>query len=152
MEPRPRFRPHHDHRNFPVVGVPVYYGYPVYYSDYDYAQQPQPQPQPVQEAAPQKLEIVITDKRDEEKRAKENEEAVKAAAEPKKSELSTPPEEPAIFVFKDGTRKEIANFAVMAGNLYDLSGGKMMKIALSTLDRDATLDANARAGRAIQLP
>jgi hypothetical protein len=134
--------------------TPIYYGYPVYYSDYPYdVQQQPPQPQPVyNEAQPQKLELVIVDKRDEEKRAKENEEAVKAAAEPKKSNLSDPPERPAIFVFKDGTRKELANFAVMAGNLYDLSDGKMVKIAMNTLDREATIAANEKAGREILLP
>jgi hypothetical protein len=138
--------------------APVYYGYPVYYySDSAYEQQPQQQmaeqqlaqPQPAQ---PQQLQIVLVDKRDEEKRAKENEEAVKAAAEPRQSNLSSPPADPAIFIFKDGTRRELANFAVMSGNLYDLSDGKMVKIALNTIDRDATLEANARAGREIQLP
>jgi hypothetical protein len=134
--------------------TPVYYGYPVYYSDYSYEVQPQQQqPQPVyNEAQPQKLEIVIVDKRDQEKRVKENEEAVKAAAEPKQSNLSDPPEQPAIFVFKDGNRKELANYAVMAGNLYDLSDGKMVKIAMNTLDREATIAANEKAGREISLP
>ena len=80
------------------------------------------------------------------------EEDLKQAAEPKKSDLTAAPEDPAIFVFKDGTRKELANFAVMAGNLYDLSDGKMFKIAMNTIDREATLAANAQVGRAIQLP
>ncbi|HWK31754.1 MAG TPA: hypothetical protein VNR20_06655, partial [Terriglobales bacterium] len=128
--------------------------YPVYYSDYSY---PQPEPQVQQpvlekEAPPQKVEIVIVDKRDEEKKKEALEADLKAAAEPKKSELNAAPEEPAIFVFKDGSRKELANFAVMAGNLYDLSDGRMFKIALNTVDRDATLAANAQVGRAIQLP
>jgi hypothetical protein len=145
--------PRHDHRRH-IVPVPIYYGYPVYYSDYSYAQ-PEPQvQQPVveKEAPPQKVEIVIVDKRDEEKKQAALEADLKAAAEPRKSELNSAPEEPAIFVFKDGTRKELANFAVMAGNLYDLSDGRMFKIALNTVDRDATLAANAQAGRAIQLP
>jgi hypothetical protein len=135
--------------------VPVYYGYPVYYSDYSYPEQ-QPQVQePVveqQPAQPQRLEIVVVDKRDEEKKKAALEEDLKQAAEPKKSDLTAAPEDPAIFVFKDGTRKELANFAVMAGNLYDLSDGKMFKIAMNTIDREATLAANAQVGRAIQLP
>lgn len=143
----------HDHRHH-VVPVPIYYSYPVYYSDYSY---PQPEPQVQQpvvekEAPPQRVEIVIVDKRDEEKKKEALEADLKAAAEPKKSDLNAPPDEPAIFVFKDGSRKELANFAVMAGNLYDLSDGRMYKIALNTIDRDATLAANAQAGRAIQLP
>ena len=142
-----------DHRHH-VVPVPIYYTYPVYYSDYSY---PQPEPQVQQpvlekEAPTQKVEIVIVDKRDEEKKKAVLEADLKAAAEPKKSDLSAAPQDPAIFVFKDGSRKELANFAVMAGNLYDLSDGRMFKIALNTVDRDATLAANAQVGRAIQLP
>jgi hypothetical protein len=141
-----------------VIGVPVYYGYYPYYGydyDYDQQQQTQQQPQLVQQQPqpqPQQLKIVVVDKRDEAKRAQENEVAVQAAAEPKKSNLSDPPENPAIFVFKDGTRKELSNFAVMAGNLYDLSDGKMVKIAMNTVDRDATIAANEQAGREISLP
>lgn len=143
-----------DGRNHAVVAVPVYYGYPVYYSDSTYSYQQQPEPEPlVEEAAPpQKLEIVVVDKRDEEKKKAEQEAELKQAAEPKKSDLTAASGDPAIFVFKDGSRKELANFAVMAGNLYDLSDGRMFKIAMSTIDREATLEANAQAGRAIQLP
>ena len=135
-----------------VIAVPVYAGYPYYYSDYTETQPQVPEPVVQQEAPPQKLEIVIVDKRDEEKKQAALEADLKAAAEPRKSDLSAAPQDPAIFVFKDGSRKELANFAVMAGNLYDLSDGKMFKIALNTIDRDATLAANAQAGRAIQLP
>jgi hypothetical protein len=147
-----------DHRHSDVVAVPVpvYYGYYPYYGyDYGYDQQQQTPQQPQlvqQQAQPQQLQIVVVDKRDEAKRAQENEAAVQAAAEPKKSNLSDPPENPAIFVFKDGTRKELSNFAVMAGNLYDLSDGKMVKIAMNTVDRDATIAANEQAGREISLP
>jgi hypothetical protein len=144
--------PRHDHHHH-IVPVPIYYTYPVY-SDYSYAQ-PEPQvqePLVEKEAPPQRVEIVIVDKREEEKKQAALEADLKAAAAPKKSDLSAAPQDPAIFVFKDGSRKELANFAVMAGNLYDLSDGKMFKIALNTIDRDATLAANAQAGRAIQLP
>ena len=134
-----------------VIAVPVYAGYPYYYSDYTDTQPQIPEPV-VQQQEPQKVEIVIVDKRDEEKKKEALEADLKAAAEPKKSELNAAPEDPAIFVFKDGTRKELSNFAVMAGNLYDLSDGRMFKIALNTIDRDATLAANAQAGRTIQLP
>jgi hypothetical protein len=135
--------------------VPVYYGYPVYYSDYAYPEPQSQTPEPVveqQPAQPQRVEIVLVDKRDEEKKKVQQEADLKEAAEPKKSNLNTPPEDPAIFIFKDGTRKELANFAVMAGNLYDLSDGRMFKIALNTIDREATLAANAKQGRDIQLP
>jgi hypothetical protein len=142
----------HDGRNHVVT--PIYYGYPVYYTDSTYGYQMQSEPEPVveQPAPPQRLEIVVVDKRDEEKKKAEQEAELQQAAEPKKSDLTAASGDPAIFVFKDGTRKELANFAVMAGNLYDLSDGKMFKIAMNTIDREATLAANAQQGRAIQLP
>jgi hypothetical protein len=142
----------HSGRIAPVV--PIYYGYPVYYSDdLNPDQQPQtPEPAVEQPAQPQRLEIVVTDKRDQEKKQAEQDAELKQAAEPKKSELSNPPEDPAIFIFKDGSRKELSNFAVMGGSLYDLSEGKVFKVPLTSIDREATLAANAKQGREIQLP
>lgn len=145
-------RPVHHDRHTRVIAVPVYAGYPYYYSDYTDTQPQLPEPVVQQQAPPQKVEIVIVDRRDEEKKKAALEADLKAAAEPKKSELTSAPEDPAVFIFKDGSRKELANFAMMAGNLYDLSDGRMFKIALNTIDRDATLAANAKLGRAIQLP
>jgi hypothetical protein len=155
-EPQPRLhdggRGHHGSRAIPVY-VPVY-GYGYYYDDY-YNQQPQQQVVErvvEREAQPQKLEIVITDKRDEEKKAQAEAVEQKAAAEPRQSNLSEPPGEPAIFILKDGSRLELANFAIMQNTLYDLSSNRVRKISMDTLDRDATLSANAKAGRDITLP
>jgi hypothetical protein len=145
-----------------VVGVPVYVygGYPYYYDpsmDSDYqqqlqqAQQAQDQQQ-TQPQQPQQLQIVVRDKRDQEKEAADNDKAVEEAAKPKNSNLSDPPRDPAIFVFKDGSRKELGNFAIMAGMLYDLSDNKVHKYPLNAIDRDATLTANEQAGREINLP
>jgi len=138
------------------VFVPVYgygYGYDYGYNDASLQQQQvQPQQQELQPQQPQRLEIVVRDKRDVEKEAAENEAAVEEAAKPRTSNLSEPPREPAIFIFKDGTRKELGNFAIMAGMLYDLSDNKVHKFSLNTIDRDATLAANAEAGREINLP
>ena len=148
----------HDGRGVVPVYIPVYGGYGYYYDDYSQQQQEQMQQQQQlqeqaqQQAQPQKLEIVVVDKREEEKRAAANEAAVEEASKPKQSNLSEPPRDPAIFVFKDGTRKQLGNFAIMAGMLYDLSDNKVHKYALNTLDRDATLSANAEAGREINLP
>ena len=154
-EPQPR---HRDHNRHDVQQVPVYvpiYGGGYYYDDY-YNQQPQQQ-QVVErvverEASPQKLEIVITDKRNEEKKAAAAEADQKAAAEPKQSNLSEPSDIPAVFVFKDGSHITLANFAIMQNTLYDLSDSHVRKIAMNTVDRDATLAENAKAGRDITLP
>lgn len=151
ITPEPRHPRHPSGPRVPVY-LPVYYSYP-YPSYYD----SQPRERVVErvverEAPPQKVEIVIVDKRAEEKKAEAQADELRKAAEPKQSKLSEPPELPAIFVFKDGSRKQLANFAMMAGNLYDLSDGRMVRIALTTLDREATVAANAKAGRDIQLP
>jgi hypothetical protein len=151
----------HGRGGFPV---PVYIyggGYPYYYDpslDYDYQQQAQQPPdqqlqqQQQQQQQPQQLQIIVRDKRDEAQQAAENEAAVAEASQPKNSNLSDPPHDPAIFIFKDGSRKELGNFAIMAGMLYDLSDNKVHKYPLNTIDRDATLAANASAGREINLP
>jgi hypothetical protein len=96
------------------------------------------------------LEITIVDRRGE--RQTESESAEPPPAHPKRDDPS-PPATPAIFVFKDGSRKELANYAIMRGQLIDVTGGKIFRIGpLEKLDRDKTLDANAKAGREIQLP
>jgi hypothetical protein len=152
--PQPRHHGRHDRPVVPVY-VPVYYsGY--YYDPYTYYDQQPPQ-QVVEravekEAQPQKVEIVIVDKREEEKKAEAEAQALKEAAEPKQSNLSEPSDVPAVFVFKDGSRKELGNFAIMANTLYDLTENRVRKIALNTVDRDATLAENAKIGRDIQLP
>jgi hypothetical protein len=149
------------------VYVPVYYGYGYGYYDYDSAARQQQElmqqqfqqqqllmqtQQLYQQQDAQKLEITVVDKRDQAKRDAENEAAVAEASKPKQSNLSEPPRDPAIFIFKDGSRKELGNFAIMSGMLYDLSENKVRKYALNTLNRQATLAANAEAGREITLP
>lgn len=151
--PEPQPRPHHRDRDIVPVYVPVY-GYGYYYDDY-YNQRPQQQVVErvvEKEVSPQKLEIVITDKREQEKKAEAEEADRHAAAEPRQSNLSEPTDIPAIFIFKDGTQKELGNFAIMAGTLYDFSDNRIRKIALNTVDREKTLEANAKIGREISLP
>jgi hypothetical protein len=153
-----KFEGRFDKGGFAVpVYVPLYGGYGYYDPslDYDYQQQAQqPQDQQLQQQAqqPQRLEIIVRDKQQEEKQIAENEAAVAEAAKPRTSNLSEPPRNPAIFIFKDGSRKELGNFAIMAGMLYDLTDNKVHKYPLNSIDRDATLAANAEAGREINLP
>jgi hypothetical protein len=45
----------------------------------------------------------------------------------------------------------MTSFAIMDGQLIDLSKGKIFRIPLEQIDRKATLAANAKAGREIQL-
>jgi hypothetical protein len=116
--------------------------------DSDYATQAQPVVQ--QPALPQRLEITIVDQRGEKQNGSES--AEPARANPKHSDDPDRPNTPAIFVFKDGSRKELANYAIMHGQLMDVTDGKIFRIPLEKIDREKTLAANAKAGREIQLP
>lgn len=145
----PFFRFGHGFRHF--NSFPIIWGGGIwdssYYatSDSAYATEAQPQVQPAP-VLPSQLEVTIVDQRGEQKDSP----AVKS--QPTDSKLSDAPAEPAIFIFKDGTRKELANFAIMRGQLIDVTDGKIFRIPLEKLDREATLAANAKAGREIQLP
>lgn len=121
------------------IAVPV----PVYAN---YAAESQPAVQ--QPLLPQRLEITIVHQRDKES----NESSESPPESPRNSELSDPPNEPAIFIFRDGTRRVLRNFAIMRGQLIDLSDGKMFRIPLERVDREKTLAANAETGREIRLP
>jgi hypothetical protein len=106
---------------------------------YDFDTQPQADEAP---ALPSKLEVTLVDQRES-----DNAEA-KRLPDAKLIEL---PSEPTIFVFRDGSRKEMTSFAIMGGQLIDLSNGKTFRIPLDQIDRKATLAANAKAGREIQM-
>jgi len=137
-------------RSFPIWGGGVWgggYAVPVYYGS-DYMSEPQPVVQ--QPALPQTLEITIVDRRGE--KQNESEPAKPERVDPRHNDVPDPPATPAIFVFKDGSRKELVNYAIMRGQLIDVTDGKIFRIPLETLDREKTLAANAKAGREIQLP
>jgi hypothetical protein len=63
------------------------------------------------------------------------------------------PVQPAtILVFKDGHTQEVSNYAIMGTNLFDLTPGHRLKVALSDLDVAATQKANEDQGIDFQLP
>jgi hypothetical protein len=57
-----------------------------------------------------------------------------------------------LLVFKDGSRREVANYAIVAATLYDLSAGRTQKVALAELDLQATVKQNDQRGVEFQLP
>ncbi len=59
---------------------------------------------------------------------------------------------PTILVFRDGHQSEIENYAIVGGNLFDLSGGRRHKIALSELNLNETAKVNDDRGVDFQLP
>jgi len=88
--------------------------------------------------------------------------ASRTAPPAKPSAPSTPPAsakapEPdnspsAVFIFKDGRRLEIKNYAIMGQTLYDLSDGVLKKVRLTDLDTVATVKANDDRGITVKLP
>jgi hypothetical protein len=91
-----------------------------------------------------------TDTRADEKSAGKNDgEGVTAAAAPPEEVVST------ILVFRDGSHREIRNYALMGNGIYDLSvkaGQGKMKILLADLDIPATIAANDQRGIDFKVP
>jgi hypothetical protein len=57
-----------------------------------------------------------------------------------------------ILIFKDGHQQEVSNYAIVGSNLFDLTPGHRLKIALSDLDLNATQKANEDQGVDFKLP
>jgi hypothetical protein len=57
-----------------------------------------------------------------------------------------------ILIFKDGHKQEVSNYAIVGSNLFDLTPGHRLKIALSDLDLPATQKANDDLGVDFKLP
>jgi len=85
-----------------------------------------------------------------------------AAAESKPAAPAAPKVAPApepelprvatVFIFQDGSRKELKDFAITATELIDLSDGLIKRSPLAALDRAATLKVNAENGIQVHLP
>ena len=57
-----------------------------------------------------------------------------------------------ILIFKDGHKQDVSNYAIVGSNLFDLTPGHRLKIALSDLDLNATQKANEDQGTDFKLP
>ncbi len=103
---------------------------------------------------PSKLEITIVDKR--------SDIASHSAADPgnggQQQSAPTPsaaiPNEVAtkILVMRDGSKKEIRNYAILGKNLFDLSDGRSRRIPLDDVDVKATTKLNEDNGVDFKLP
>jgi len=66
---------------------------------------------------------------------------------------SVAPDQPqTLLVFKDGRKLELQNYAIVGDTLYDLSGGRRHRIALSDLDLKTTIRENDDRGIDFMLP
>ncbi|HYE25370.1 MAG TPA: hypothetical protein VEG32_09250 [Clostridia bacterium] len=69
---------------------------------------------------------------------------------PRNDFISAADGDPAILVFGDGHREEVANYAILGHSIFVLSDGR--KIAFAELDLPATLRANESAGYSFRVP
>lgn len=102
------------------------------------------------EQIPSKLEITIVDKRSDGVRPDPNPDPA-ASAPPATSqvaeELTTK-----VLVMRDGSKKEIRNYAILGKNLFDLSDGRSRRIPLEDVDVAATTKVNEENGVDFKLP
>jgi len=59
---------------------------------------------------------------------------------------------PTVLVFKDGHQSQVLNYAIAGDNLYELSNGRSIKIALAELDVPATQKENDQRGVDFRVP
>ena len=154
----------HGHRRvfIPVYVVP-YYGYSGYPYSYDTSLYDQPQ-QP--QAAPPQV-IIIKDERsssEEDRRYGEHEfeegesnerPAARESAKTKPTPAPSPEEQLPVttLVYRDGHRSELRNYAIVGGNLIDLTKSSLLKkIPLASLDLEATRRENEENGVDFHLP
>lgn len=71
-------------------------------------------------------------------------------AAPAASPVSSQPN--TILIFKDGHKQEVSNYAIVGGNLFDLTPGHRLRIALAELDVVATEKANEDRGVDFTVP
>ena len=147
--------------------VPLMYS-PFYYGMSDFTEitstgtnspgaQSQPAPQ-----VPQKLEITIVDKRDDKRSdAKPGDSARASIAdtdslEPKRDSSVKQPMVQELtaktLVMRDGSKKEIRNYAILGKDLFDLSDGRSRRIPLTAIDAAATAKLNEENGVDFRLP
>ena len=111
---------------------------------------------------PQKLEITIVDKRDDKRSDAQPGDSARAtiadadSVEPKRDASSPPPMVKELtaktLVMRDGSKKEIRNYAILGKDLYDLSDGRSRRIPLDAIDADATTKLNEENGVDFRLP
>ena len=141
-------------REVGVAPIPLFYGvpyYPVVYLQAESEPVVQRVVQPATATEPQRIIVEIRDARPLiEPKAKL--EAAPAPSPSPRVEAPEPERVPTVFIFRDGSRKELKDFAITDTELIDLSEGLLKRAPLADLDRAATLKANAEKGVEVRLP
>jgi hypothetical protein len=160
------FAGHHHHRSTPVFAVPYYgyYGLPSYdSSEYEQSQPQQPPPPQVIVIREESSSSNTGDEDShygehsfnslEENRESSHDRAPQAqlAPAPKVAEEELLPM--TTLVYRDGHKSEVRNYAIVGGNLIDLTKSPVMKkIPLDSLDLVATRHENEENGVDFHLP
>jgi hypothetical protein len=139
-----------------VSPIPLFYGVPYYPVVYLPVEEPGVVQRVVERPRtpdePQRIILEIRDVRPQPESVRVPKEPAVEAARPARLETPEPTRVATVFIFRDGSRKELKDFAITATELIDLSEGLLRRSPLDSLDRAATLKANAENGREIQLP
>ena len=110
-----------------------------------------PQTQPSGDAgAPSKVEITLVDKRSD----PAGSETSPVASNPRTAASPAPVEESIAktLVMRDGSKREIRNYAILGKNIFDLSEGRSRRIPLDDVDLPATTKVNEENGVDFKLP
>ncbi|MEO6120201.1 MAG: hypothetical protein ABIP12_05870 [Terriglobales bacterium] len=145
--------PRRDRLGRAYIAAPIplfYYGgfQPVVYLSQEQAPYAERNTRPTPPPEPQKIIVEIRDTR-----------PLAAGVAPQQTESKPPPRPEVelpraatVFVFQDGSRKELRDFAITQTELIDLSDGLIRRSPLAALDRAATLKINAEQGVEVHFP
>ncbi|PYV90914.1 MAG: hypothetical protein DMG90_08565 [Acidobacteria bacterium] len=152
----PRFR----HRFF-YSSLPWGYGYPAYYGYYDrdYSNQSDPYAASAYAMAnsfderDRELQQQLDDLREDVARLTG---AIKSeyptTAAPPRPPAPREPATPTVLMFRDGTKQEVENYAIVGQTLWLFSEQRARKIPLSAIDLEATARANDERGLSFPAP
>ncbi len=148
--------PRRDRLGRVVLAAPIplyYYGYPLVYLPVEPPANTRRVSAPQYQSEPQKIIVEIRDTRPPAPVAKEvvAEKAPAAIREERRAEVELP-RVATVFIFRDGSRKDLKDFAITPTELIDLSEGLIRRSPLDALDRAATLKANADQGVELHFP
>jgi len=157
--PRPFFGPGFHHRFFhpsPSWG----YAYPLSYGYYggDYSYQPDPYAASAYAMAnslnerDQELQQQVDSLREDVARLTGAIESGYGTSAPAPAPAPREPATPTLLIFRDGTKQEVENYAIVGATVWLFSEQRARKVPLSSLDVEATARANDERGLSFRAP
>ena len=155
----PFFSPGFHHRFF-FSSLPWGYGYPVYYGYYDRSYSYQSDPYAASAYAmanslnerDRELQQQLDDLREDVARLTGAIESGYRTAAPAQAPAPREPASPTVLVFRDGTKQEVENYAIVGQTVWLFNEQRARKVPLSALDVDATAKANDERGLSFREP